>query len=1632
MAENVKKIVHIDAGDSFYSKDNIESATSSEYEYEHYWKDSKSILGDTVNIDEEKSIENATGINADILIVYERINVLSLIEQVFRKENVEFVYATDGILHDKKSMQKWENLIYSTNNEINVIVPSGLYVSSYPDLGQNVVNTHFAPVYPVDKEKISEHKDSSQKEYEICYYNDLSDTSKLMNMIDVINNFVRTNKNTNLTVNFLHFSRLNRDVNLNKKEIEDTLRRELNHTVTSIVSIMPDFEQELEELSKSKLVVEPNISKKSPCYRNIRITNSVCTPLVAPLFGGVADIASPGKFYEVNTRSYVTDTEPQEYVHRDDVVVSQSGSDYKVSEYYQHPHYLTSLLYKKLQLTDGGFDFNGLDNTDCRNEDMLYADRTIDVYDTILEENSSTNEDETTTTRLSFESDIDYLIPDSPNKVLLQPSSTNTDIDSTHSILHCIKKGNTSIKKLVQQKERNNLYENNDIACISDVSNISDLDLSSETYDSVIYYDIDFIGMGEINRYVNSDTTEYYAPNTNKFDSLEQLCSSLNNIDQYREKELFVINNLINKQMVSDNDIIQICDGCVFDGSTEKAFEQRVKSSSFQNESNNRLAGSFTITALCNDIDIESINKKINTVIDEYELEKNDIILNLISFEGSHTKKQVLTNSDDISVDVTHSEIKMGYDLHKNIYNTNLYATNYNQDSRIINKMISISEQYNVIISCPQSMKNSDSNNHPDYFEQDVLKNNELNSNTDESDISVENTHSTPPVQDIPSYEQKPKSLPIDQKTSITNIYTDNTPIDYFKPYMSQSAHNHQLINKSEFSSAAEFDRAVCNTESDIVLVHIGNEFYKDIFSIFSTRLHWINNKKVVLLPYTHPTCYLDIRVWFEKVMRNSHLSGIDVILPYEERHNIYSLREITSNINGTTINNIYSGPELGFNIQNTIEKYYSYRKKNHLHNIEGNYDILCPCEFTKNEDIHLMCDIINKASEDISREISVCVAERENIIGQKDNNGKVKLIDELLNDTGIDFTYVDCQNEQEYINVAAQSKTVVFPNTKVNELFNRSFSESLLLNCNVIAADWGFKKKYWNSDSVKLVPVRKSENDTRTKTKKEILTNTEVNNTKRNTTDLLSPYTVSKHEFASEIVKSLNTEYGSNSEINKVDHSNGEMFIDNIISHVSNGYVNNSEEIDYVHYSKCEKISVTDALSFKYLVGNVENKDEFAKREVESNTIPLNDKQINKYSKYTELESFDESEKEYNVLHVTLTDSTPGGLERTMEKYFDRINHYKMKINYSITELSLYKNYMNKFDLVAAHRGRDEEMHNIANMMDSTTKFAYIPHANNTNTDKRNTWKTVVSKLNETSEMNIISSTKRAAPLFPNKERKNIKFYHAPTTGLDPRKLRKAKERLTPNELATKNEHISPYDVMYFGRLNPQKTPHRVLDIVRDVSENIDRKISVCIAGFYSTHRGEKYWKNICKPMIKELRDEFDVEVNYKGFVSDLELYKSILNSKVILFPMTMGRENWCESAWQAVSLGATVLGADWSGCGDAMIRENNYRIPVSRVDNEVILKDPVSDDYEDRSLDNIVGYNINKKYAVNKITELLDKPLSELNIPIGAPQFTCESEFNNTLIRIINDEDPDVSPENIPKEFPEYYDCLYSNFEH
>ena len=376
-------------------------------------------------------------------------------------------------------------------------------------------------------------------------------------------------------------------------------------------------------------------------------------------------------------------------------------------------------------------------------------------------------------------------------------------------------------------------------------------------------------------------------------------------------------------------------------------------------------------------------------------------------------------------------------------------------------------------------------------------------------------------------------------------------------------------------------------------------------------------------------------------------------------------------------------------------------------------------------------------------------------------------------------------------------------------------------------------------------------------------------------------------------------------------------------------------------------------------------------------------------------------------------------------------LNHYPLYLwidieNYSeeMVEryMEYYKNYINLFDGVIVH-DKNMLVRKITDKLRNDTKLIFMPHTNVFSNDRQKSWEKMIDKINKNS-IDIIVGSKRTSELFTGHNDTNVNVYIGPTSGVPYDKI--------DYDFVRDKQHIEniKYDIYTYGSIHPGKGVHKTIELANKLSQKRKEKIRVCIVGPESDAISKKYWEKICKPMINQ-----NVNVDYKKRVNYKKLIELLTKSKTVFLPSTHLKETFYACVWEALSIRNDVVGADWAGGGDAMHTYGGYPIPVEKVDQQIIdetvSRDTISIKYVQENDGNITGYEINMKKSISIIDKLLDRNKEEIKIKQSIPGFAQLTNFEDTIVKILNEKPPYKVNTDSNNNKRKNFDCLKTHIE-
>lgn len=257
--------------------------------------------------------------------------------------------------------------------------------------------------------------------------------------------------------------------------------------------------------------------------------------------------------------------------------------------------------------------------------------------------------------------------------------------------------------------------------------------------------------------------------------------------------------------------------------------------------------------------------------------------------------------------------------------------------------------------------------------------------------------------------------------------------------------------------------------------------------------------------------------------------------------------------------------------------------------------------------------------------------------------------------------------------------------------------------------------------------------------------------------------------------------------------------------------------------------------------------------------------------------------------------------------------------------------------------------------LLESEQRLAFFPHTNLVDERSRAKWRRLANGL--TQPLDVVVGSVRSARGYPDFGNENLLVRVAPTYGLSDRFT----EHWTPTPPSPQ------YDIGYFGRVDPDKAVHRVLEIANGLSVRYERNISVIIAGPESEYAGQ-YWEACCEP-----RRTPRIECDKTGYLPASEYYERMQSCRAVVLPGTSIWETWCGAAWEAATLSCPVFGPDWDGLGDAVAQSEGEAWPVTRTDDGYRGNGSNLSEY-DNNLASFNGYDVATQVAVDSLANHID----------------------------------------------------------
>lgn len=162
-------------------------------------------------------------------------------------------------------------------------------------------------------------------------------------------------------------------------------------------------------------------------------------------------------------------------------------------------------------------------------------------------------------------------------------------------------------------------------------------------------------------------------------------------------------------------------------------------------------------------------------------------------------------------------------------------------------------------------------------------------------------------------------------------------------------------------------------------------------------------------------------------------------------------------------------------------------------------------------------------------------------------------------------------------------------------------------------------------------------------------------------------------------------------------------------------------------------------------------------------------------------------------------------------------------------------------------------------------------------------------------------------------------------------------------------------YDIMFSGRLSPEKNPLFALDVAIGVSKVIGKKVSIVFLG-----------SGLLEPEVKKhaSKNTQHIDFTFKGFLEQDALVDIYKRAKIFLFPSSW--DPWGVVANEACAAGQAVLVSPHAGVAGELVidNENGYILPLSLnlwIEKAAVLLNNKEqlDKFSQVSLDLVSNYN-------------------------------------------------------------------------
>lgn len=294
-----------------------------------------------------------------------------------------------------------------------------------------------------------------------------------------------------------------------------------------------------------------------------------------------------------------------------------------------------------------------------------------------------------------------------------------------------------------------------------------------------------------------------------------------------------------------------------------------------------------------------------------------------------------------------------------------------------------------------------------------------------------------------------------------------------------------------------------------------------------------------------------------------------------------------------------------------------------------------------------------------------------------------------------------------------------------------------------------------------------------------------------------------------------------------------------------------------------------------------------------------------------------------------------------------------------------------------------------------------FFPHTNLVDRLSRDQWRSIVTS--SSTRLDVVVGSTRSAAGFPTFSQGHVRIWVAPTYGFD-----------TP---PPRDDSGTEWDVAYFGRVDPDKCVHVVLDVADRAARELDRVVRVLVVGPESFYAGA-YWDRYCEPRISDR-----VQCDRSGWVTTSRFLHLLQRCRAVVLPSTSIWETWCRTGWQAALLGVPVFGPDWDGIAEIVRSQGHTPWPVRFTgggfrDHSSLLGSTRL------SLDDFNGYEVDPSSLDELLTTLVSDP-PPVSYPAGRDHLWARGTLENTLASIAGGEDSPFAPS---AEFPSDLEHLTS----